>query len=379
MRALALALAAALTTGACADLSAGQAGAPLSASPSATPTSTADCVTLGAITPVPVPPLEVVDLTDGIQRVTSAEGGYSLLVPSAWLVSGSLFGNGVNAFGQAHMSSYDPRTAPQPRLEAGGILPPEVGIRLDVEVWANTLGEAPDAFARHVRIGPDQVAVMPGSFMSLSGVQAYRTTIQDERRFQPADAPLIATRQTRALWVIPSPRADRVLVIYATPAESPLLPVVERAVSTLAVTAPAQAVQHVIHQRSEILQRWLVGKSGPVSGRRAEAKLMTYAEAAIAVHPGQPAQPGQPQVTPMGILRIDRDPEELFWIVAVSGPDLPQGRLGPAAPGTPPPTTWMLYTTAATADPNRAAGTGSTYSSIGTWPPGFDALPDRCH
>ncbi|TMF60132.1 MAG: hypothetical protein E6I20_14535, partial [Chloroflexi bacterium] len=105
--------------------------------------------------------------------------------------------------------------------------------------------------------------------MRLAGGQAYRMTIQDERRFQPSLGPLVATRQTRAVWLVPSPRADRVLVLYATPAESALFPAVERAVSTLQVAAPRSAVLPVVHQRSEILQRWLVGKSGPIAGRRA--------------------------------------------------------------------------------------------------------------
>ncbi len=67
--------------------------------------------------------------------------------------------------------------------------------------------------------------------------------------------------------------------------------------------------------------------------------------------------------------------EELVWIVAVSGPDLPQGRGSPAA--TPPPTAWIEYLTPATND--RSEGMGQAFASTGTWPAGFDALPDRCH
>jgi hypothetical protein len=372
VRTLPLALAAALMIAACADPTTGQAGAPGAAGPvaAASPTSTADCVKLGALAPAPVPPLDVSDLGDGAKRVTSAEGGYSLVVPGAWLVSGSLFGGGtIPAFGQAHMTSYDPRAAPTSRPEAGGMLPPDVGIRFDIELWANPFGEGADAFALRIRIGPDQTAVLPGSFVTIDGRRAYLTTIQDERRFQPNSGPLITTRQTRAVWIVPTPRADRMLVLYATPTESSLLSAVERAVSTLHVTAPTRSTGPVVHQRSEILGRWLVGKSGPIPGRRAEAKLMTYAEASVALHPGGA------NATPNGVLRIDHDPEDLFWLVAVSGPDLPQGRGG--LHGTPPPTAWMLYTTAATE--GRGASTGIAYSAAGTWPPGFDQLPDRCH
>jgi hypothetical protein len=246
------------------------------------------------------------------------------------------------------------------------MLGPDVGIRFDIEVWANPSGEAVDAYAKRLHIGPDQVAVLPGSFVTIAGQRAYRATIQDERRFQPADAPLIVTRQTRAVWILPTPRSDRVLVLYATPAESALMPEVERAVSTLQMSTPKRAVLPVTRQRSQILDQWLVGKSGPIAGRRVEAKLMTYAEAAVALQPGGG--------TPMGILRIDRDPEELFWLVAVSGPDLPAGRGGVAGPPASP--TWILYFTPATNE--DGTGTGTQYSTQGTWPPGFDALPDRC-
>jgi hypothetical protein len=328
---------------------------------------------LGALSPAPVPPLEVTDLGNGSKRVTSAEAGYSLVVPAPWLVSGSSSGALNPSYGQAHLSSYDPRAAPTPRPEAGTILPPEVGIRFDIEMWANPLREPPDVYARQVRIGPDQTAVLPGSWLSIAGTAAYRATIQDERRFQPTSGPLIATRQTRAVWVVPSPRPDRVLILYATPAESALLPLVERAVSSLQLAMPKSAVLPVTYQRSEILRKWLFDKSGaPIAARRIEAKLMSYAEASAALNAPPTGSSGP---FPMGIPRIDRDPEELFWLVAVSGPDLPQGRGGLRA-GTPLPTAWILYDTPATSD--RLDLTGTQFATIGVWPPGFDSLRDRC-
>jgi hypothetical protein len=59
---------------------------------------------------------------------------------------------------------------------------------------------------------------------------------------------------------------------------------------------------------------------------------------------------------------------------------LPRGgplRLGSDPPATPTPTAWVLYDMAATND--RGEMTGMSLSSNGTWPPGFDAQPDRCH
>lgn len=328
--------------------------------PSAAPPT---CDVLSRITPISPQPLTATDLGNGTKRLTSAEAGYSLVVPASWFVAGDLFGSGGLAFGQAHASSYDPRAVPLPRPGSSGMLPADHGIRLDIEVWSNTARESPEQYARRIRIGSDQLSVLPGTSVTVAGQPAYRTTIQDEHRFQPTNAPLIVTSQTRLLWLIPSLRADRMLVVYGTPGDSPLRGSVESAVSALELFQPTQAQLPVIHQRDEILRRWTVDTSGaPIAGRRAEAKLMSHAESYAAIRGGG------------GLLRVDQDPEELVWLVAVSGPDLPRGRGGLG--GNPPPTTWIMFNTPAARD--QLIMMGTTYSSAGTWPPTFDALPDRC-
>ncbi len=266
------------------------------------------------------------------------------------------------------------------------MLPPEVGIHLDLELWWNPDHLAPDRYAPNVRIGPDQVAVLPGAAVTVGGVTAYRFTIQDERRFQPNNAPLITVRQTRAVWLVPSLRDDRMLVIAATPAESDLLPAVERAVSSLRLGGPpTRNIRPVTVQRSDIVKQWTLDKDGKlIPGRRVEAKLLTYrdaSEAMSAPHIGDPSGPstgGGPGSR--AIPRIDHDPEALYWVVVVSGPGLPQGRLGPGSASSPPPTAWIFYDTAATAE--SASGTGAQYAATGpstpAWPLGFDSLPDLC-
>ena len=369
----------------CGDLNTDQVGGRASASPSpATPTPTTPngvCLTLGAITPRPAPRLDISDLGDGTTRATSAEGGYSITVPGAWLPSGSPFSGALAPrFGQVHATSFDPRTAPASKPEAGGMLPPEVGIHLDLELWSNPLRQPLDRYAQEVRIGPDQIGVLPGSAVTVAGRNAYRFTIQDERRFQPVPGQLITTRQTRAVWLVQTTRDDRFLVIAATPAESPLLATVERAVGTLQLSAPVTSVYGVTVQRGEILKQWLIGTDGgPIPGRRAEAKLLTYAEASAALNaPPPPSGPGQTLAPyPLGIPRIDHDPDDLFWVVAVSGPGLPEGRGGPpGATATRPPTSWILYDISASGE--RNVSTGGQYATQGTWSPVFDALADRC-
>jgi hypothetical protein len=321
-----------------------------------------NCVTLGQIIPTPVQQLATPDLGNGTKSVTSAEGGYTLVIPSSWLVQPGILGP-TAWFGQAHITSYDPKTIGYLGPESPGMLSPEFGISLDLQLWWNPSGESLDQYAQHIRIGPDQRNILPGSYVTIAGRRAYHMTIQDEHGFQPTNGPVIITRQTRRVWLIPTDRDDRVLVVYATPGESPLFPAVEKIVGALVLSKPASPSLPVIHQRDEMINRWLYDKTGaPIADRRVEAKLMTYAEAVGAFSPGG------------GLLRIDRDPDELFWLVAVSGPNLPQGRGG--LHGTPPPTAWILYQAPATND--RYERTGTQYASTGAWPANFDALPDRC-
>jgi len=340
---------------------------------------TAECVELARLPDRPAPPLALVELGDGTRRITSADGGYSISAPTAWSVTGSFSGAIEPLFGQVHLGSFDRQRVQTPRPEAGYMLPPEVGINLDIEIWQNPKREPLERYALGVGVGPDQVAVVPGGPLTLDGRAAYRFTIQDERRFQPANAPLIVTRQTRAIWLVPMTREDRLVVIAATPAESPLLALAETAVASLRVTSPVVSSKPVTLQRREIVKQWTTSPDGtPIAGRRVSAKLMTYAEASAEVMAPHTTQANAPRG--IGIARIDHDADALFWLVAVAGPDLPQGRGGPMTAGSPPPTAWMLYDVSATG--GSAAGTGMQYAGAsaasGTWPLGFDALPDRC-
>jgi hypothetical protein len=349
------------------------AGGKASPTTPATPAqATQNCDVLARITPAPAPPLETVDLGDGTQRITSAEAGYSIVAPAGWLLSSSFLNNSPGilnnspSFGQAHLSSYDPTSIDRASVIASGrMLSPSVGIRLDVELWRNPKLESPEDYAMNVRIGPDQSAVLPGRMVTIGGQHAYQTTIRDEYRFQPATGPLEVTQQTRLLWLVPVLRQDRMLVINATPGESALRSRVESIVATLQIAQPVISQLPVINQRDAILRQWVYDKTGaPIAGRRVEAKLITYTDSVAAMNGG-------------GLSRIDRDPDELFWIVAVGGgPDLPQPRGGPAQ-YSPQPTTWIQYQTPATN--GRYEGTGTQIASTGTWPPNFDALVDRCH
>jgi len=310
----------------------------------------------------------VVDLGDGRKRVTSAEGGYEFVVPASWFVAPGGFGapNPPN-FGQVHVSSFDPKAAPT--LDpARWMLPPSVGVMFDIQLWHVAQPKPLDQYVSNIILGPDTVARVGVGYTTIGGQAAYRFTMQNEHRFQRQDGTLVVTRQTEPVWIIATPRPDRVLVVFATPAENDHISVVDQAVAEMRIYTPFESRRPVTYQRDEILQKWSTSLTGkPVGERRVEAKLVPY-DQALAVQPSGAA---------VAIYRLDHDPSELYWIVAVSGDDLPQGRGGPlGSPATPPPTRWILYDTPATTD--NLAGTFSQIAAQGSWPPTFDALPDLC-
>jgi len=345
--------------------------------PAPTP-AVADCVALARVAAHVAPPLAIIDANDGTKRITSAEGGFALTVPGSWVVWPGQ--SGQRAYAQAHASSYDPKTVPPPDPERW-MLPPSVGIALDVQVWMNAERVSLERFADNVFIGPDQMSKTPGKVETIAGHAAYRFAINDEHRFQPSDRPLVVTRQTRIVWLIQSPVPDRVIVAWATPGESALFTTAERAVTQMTIVPPDQSQRPVTYQRGDVLRKWSYDKNGTrIAGRRVEAKLMTYAEANAAMNRPAPAVGATAAPKPIQLLRLDHDPDDLYWVVAVSGPDLPQGRGGPMGIGvsgaTPTPTVWILYDTSATAD--DLAGTATQIATQGSWPPGFADLPDRC-
>src|SRR5437773_800677 len=82
--------------------------------------------------------------------------------------------------------------------------------------------------------------------------------------------------------------------------------------------------------------------------------------------------------------RLDRDPDALVWIVAVSavgaepGFSLPTGGRGLSPGGVQQQVPrWQMYVTPASTE-DDGAGMWGQISPVGDWPAGFDALKDRC-
>jgi len=325
------------------------------------------CDGLSGMAPAPRVPLSIKDLGNGSTRVVSAEGGWSLLVPSAWSVRPGIFG--YPGFGQASISSYNPDGLPYRGNIGHGFLPPATGVRIHVEVWANPKSLVPVQYAASLGIFGDQVGFEAERSIPLGGQLAFRAVVKEERLLGHDVNGPIFTRQSRLLWVVPTPASDRLLVLYAWPRENQLIASADSIVSTLSLSPPLVARVPVKYSRDQVLHKWRYDANGEsIRGRRAEAKLMTEGDFTRAL-PGISSAFGLDLVNRS--LRIDQDPGKLLWIVAVSGGDLGHDWLQ-----SPPQYRWILSTAAATSETLPTDLT--IFSTGGDWPSVFDGLTDLC-
>jgi hypothetical protein len=312
-------------------------------------------------------PLAIQDLGTGSTRVVSAEGGWSLLVPSGWSVRPSIFGNA--GFGQASISSYNPDGMKFSGNIGPGFLPISTGVRLDVDVWANPNNLDPAEYAASLHLFVDQAGFEAKQTIPLGGQLAFHAVVKEDHLVgHDANGPII-TRQSRLLWVVPVPESDRLLVLDAWPRENPLIATADSIVSSLLLSTPVVALVPVTFSRDQVLHKWLYDAGGAkIPDRRAEAKLMTDAEFTRAL-PAISDSFGLDLVSRS--LRIDQDPDKLLWVVVVSG-----GDLGHDWYQTPPEYRWIFFTAAATSE--TLPIDLKIYSTDSHWPSEFDTLTDLC-
>jgi hypothetical protein len=227
---------------------------------------------------------------------------------------------------------------------------------LRVEVWANPDHLSAEAWSIGNLGGTIVTKTSESSPTTIAGKAAlvFRQSVGP----QPPDNHF----DSQKIWIVPTERSDRMLVITAQLGESVYATEIDAAVMSLAIFSPQSAVTSVNITRDDVLGRWK--NTSPAPGR-VEAKLVTWAEASTLE-------------SAMSWNRLDRDPDSLVWVVAVSvvggepGFGLPGRGLGQQASPR-----WQMYVTPANSS-DDGAGMWGQLSPNGDWPPGFDALKDRC-
>jgi hypothetical protein len=354
MRRLVVAAAVAFTVSCGSTLSEldGQAGA----GGRATPTPTA-APTVGRPVGAPAP---------GWHRIANDRGGWSIDVPDGW-----------------HDRPEQPPLGHSiGSAQPDGLVfpPPKTGMSLELQVLMNFDGADLRTFARGnvwVATCAACTQVHESARLVLGGQEAEFYSVS---RNQPRPMDEL---EPRLYWLVRSPfLADRVVVITATPAASPLRPMAERIVSTLQLYRPAQPDLTPTKTRQQVIAPFMQNGS---TITRIEAKLMRYQDWERAYNDSLLAAASGGG--PTGLRSIRTDPDSMVWVVAFTGSGFTPpkaygpgpGSIGRAAPLTPTPTP-RLWSWAINVEPAREPY-GWACPCFGgpekTWPSWFDRLVDR--
>jgi hypothetical protein len=283
----------------------------------------------------------------GMARVESAPGGWRMDFPDGWWPA-------RNGYAGIVLGTRDPDLGLMSTLglETWYL----TGASLRIELSANPNHLSAEAWS----------AANMGNSLVTKTTESSRATIGEKPAFvlrrsvgpQPPDNRL----DSQKIWIVPSERPDFMLVITAQVADSAYAAEMDAAVASLALFPPRSFASTVDKTREDVLGQWK--NASPAPGR-VEAKLITWAEA-VTVSGGANAN------------RLDREPDALVWIVAVSAVGAEPGfSLPTRGLQRLDPPRWQMYVTPADSN-DDGVGMWGRMSSAGDWPPEFDALKDRC-
>jgi hypothetical protein len=291
-------------------------------------------------TPAPIPMArDQSGVSAGLVRAESLDGGWSVVYPTTW------FRRAQPMRGQDFLSY-------EPDLDFSGNLPPPGEVRVVVQLVANFDELSPRAYASTT---PRSGQVMQEGDVTIAGQPAFTNKVQLNMAQQPP-----WPTDTRS-WFVRSPYFnDRMLVIQASPADA-------RAGDVAALVASLRFAPPVVLpatpiSRAQVTAKYATPLFPVLRADRIEAKLVTWKEyelAAASFHSGV------------------NDPEQLVWLVLISGEIAPP-RGGPMRPTqtvttTPPTYPWALYSV----DAVTGDVTGFSCCGPDARPKWFDGLTDR--
>ena len=303
-------------------------------------------------TPRPTPSPTTSSAAAGVARVESAPGGWRMDFPDGWWPTRYGFAGII-------LGTRDPDLGIAGSTVGGLETWHLTGSALTVELWANPSQLSPEAWFAANLGGSIVTKTTESSSATIAGKAALvlRQSVgpqPPDNRFDP-----------QKTWVVPAERPDRMLIITAHLGDSAFAAEMDASVASLALFAPQSAVTNVDITREDVLGRWKTMSPAP---GRVEAKLVTWAEAGTLENSSR-------------WNRLDRDPDSLVWIVAVSAVGAEPGFSLPSRGGRGPiaqdPPRWQMYATPASSN-DDGAGLWGQLSASGDWPAAFDALKDRC-
>jgi hypothetical protein len=304
----------------------------------------------------------------GWHRITNDRGGWSIDIPDGW-----------------HDRPEQPPLGHSiGSAQPDGLVfpPPKTGMSLGLRVLMNYDGSDLRTFARgNVWIATCAACtqVLESARLVLGGQDAeFYSVSQNQPR--PLDE-----LEPRLYWLVRSPfLADRVVVITATPAASPLRPTAERIVSTLQFYRPAPPDLTPTKTRQQVIASFM---QNGWTITRIEAKLLRFQDWERAFNDSlRAAANGGPTM----IRSTMTDPDTMVWVVAFTGSGFTPpkaygpgpGSIGPpgVGPSSPTATPIPLWSWAINVVPAREPygwGCPCFGGPEKTWPVWFDQLADR--
>jgi hypothetical protein len=314
----------------------------------ATPAPASGCPPAGPPPRNAWPQQAIPNTTATYALICDRAGGWALELPPGW------FERWSNQHGR-EILSYDPTGS---TLNDGSY--PELGqVFIRLQMFQNPERYAPAEFQAFLnRVGGGLVREQ--HHVVIAGQPAESYTIWQSQ------IPPYAYLETRLHWYVRSPFFDdRMVVITATPSDSPLRAEAERLVASLRFFKPTAVSLVPAISRSEILAR--VSSRPGLALTRIEAKLVLRKDLDATGQLGQD---------------FYSDPDALAWVVTYAGAGIHGLNLGgPYIPGgakLPRPAEVCLSTTDIyPADDQPAMTAAGGCDTKSAWPTWFDALPDR--
>ena len=309
------------------------------------------------------------------RRIVDDHGGWSIDAPQAWFDQVQT----PYGYGRRSVMSYDPATSS---------IPVVTGAFVSVQLLWDWDGSATDlrTFAeRRVWIATCAQCrkIHETRRVTLAGQDAEFFSVSQNQP-QPFDQ-----LEPRLYWLLRSPYfADRVLVIQAVPAASPLRATVEQIVNTLQLFRPTPPDLTPTKTRQQVIDEFLRGANhipGSIgTATHVEAKLMRWQDWEVAYNAAlraNSAANGGPSGAHGAV-----DPDIVVWVVAQTG-TFEQLRKGPAplvrssggtTPATlpPPPPTQHWRISVVPARQPYGWGGPSFGGPEQRWPAWYDQLTD---
>ncbi len=276
----------------------------------------------------------------GYDRISSAEGGWSIEIPESWVAErGNLRGAEIASF---NMQGTD--------FSGNAPAADQLRIRVTVMPEYDSVSLA-DLGAKGGLSSPGPVIYQVVT--TVASQPAVRTLMRSSSP-HPFD-------QQHVYWHLRSPFfVDRVLIVDAWPADGALRGVADRALATFQLSQPKINVAAPISRQQAIDRATAYLRT---NGRvdRVAAKLVSYHEYEVASNFGH---------------NYTQDPDDLVWVVATTGEFMSvHSRPLPinGTPGPVPPDR-MIVQVFGSSSGDYVAG---MYSPQETWPAWFDGLKDR--